>query len=355
MKGKNNKLNNPIFSIENISKNILPYYNLQPSNITMIKFKDTDKHRVVYKIDSKDKSYCLKKVYYPKEELLFIYSALEWLYKYELNVSKLIPTIHNGRFVEYKNMLFILTPWINGEKCDFDNIDHILFSAIELAKLHKSTENFTPINGSLNKEALNDNYISTLKHFEDLLKISGIASNQKDLFSKKFLSSFNYNQELAEISLKISSLIENDELSISLCHGDYVNKNIIFTPDNKLYLIDFDKCCIDYSAHDIAYFLRRLLKRDNTKWNFDLALTFLERYNSIRHLTTSDIKYILSYLSFPQKYYKLSKDYYNKKLNKSDAIKIISKVNRSTINQLDFIHNFIDRMKIINWNLDKIN
>lgn len=352
MKGKNNKLINPLLKVNNISKYVLPYYNLQDSKITMIKYKDTNKQRVVYRIDSEHKSYCLKKIYFPKNELLFVYSALEWLNKHNLNIPKLLPTTQNGRFVEYRDMLFILTPWINGDKCDFDNMEHVLISSIELAKLHKSTKNFIPIKGSFKKVALNDYYICILKHFEELLKISGIASNEKDLFSKEFLSSFNNNQELAEISLKISSMIENDDLSISLCHGDYVNKNIIFTPDNKLYLIDFDRCCTDYSAHDIAYFLRRLLRRDNTKWNLDLAFTFLERYNSIRHLTTSDIKYILSYLSFPQKYYKSSKDYYNKKINKYDAISIITKVNRSTINQLNFIHNFIDRMKEIDWNLD---
>lgn len=352
MKGKNNKLADPLLKVNNIIKNILPYYNLQDSKITMIKYKDTDKQRVVYKIDSEDKSYCLKKIYYPKNELLFVYSALEWLDKHHLNIPKLLPTIQNGRFVDYRDMLFILTPWINGEKCDFDNIEHVIFSSMELAKLHKSTKNFIPIKGSLNKTALNDYYISILKHFEELLKISGIASNHRDIFSKKFLSSFTFNLELAEISLKISSNIEKDSLSISLCHGDYVNKNLIFSLDNKLYLIDFDKCTTDYSSHDIGYFLRRLLKRENTKWNFDLALTFLVKYNSINHLTPSDLKYILAYLAFPQKYYKLSKDYYNNKLDKSDALKIINKVNRNSLCHLDFIHLIVDKMNEIDWNID---
>ena len=49
----------------------------------MIKFKDTEKQRAVYKIDYIDKSYCLKKVYYNEAELLFVYSAMEWLYRNE--------------------------------------------------------------------------------------------------------------------------------------------------------------------------------------------------------------------------------------------------------------------------------
>jgi len=351
MKDRNNKLTDSIFSISNIKNNILPYYNLQDSKLTMIKYKCTDKHRVVYKVDYESKCYCLKKVYYPKGELLFVYSALEWLSKHNLNVPKLLPTIHNGRFVEYRDMLFILTPWIDGTKCDFDNIEHVISSSIELANMHKSSKNFIPIKGSSKKSALNDYYISTLKHFEELLKISGVASNHNDIFSKKFLSSFNYNLELAEISLNTITTISKNDLSISLCHGDYVNKNLIFSLDNKIYLIDFDKCSIDYCAHDISYYLRRLLKREKTKWNFDLTLSFLKKYNSISPLNTSDLKYIVSYLSFPQKYYKISKDYYNGNIKKEDALKLISSTNRNSIYQLDFIHLLVNRLKELDWKL----
>lgn len=354
MQGKNNKFNNPFFSPSTVAKNILPYYNLPNCKIKMIKYKNTDKERVVYKVISEDTSYCLKKIYYSKDELLFIYSVLEWLYKRNINVPKLIPTINNGRFVQYNKMIFILTPWINGIKCDFDNVEHVLTSSIELAKMHKRSKNFVPPKKSVIRKALRDYYILTLKHFEDLLQISGFASTQTDIFSKKFLSCFNYNLELAEISLNLSSTIKNSDLSVSLCHGDFVNKNIIFTPDNNLYMIDFDKCCIDYIAHDISYFLRRLLKRENTKWNIDLGLAFLKRYNYVNPLSTSDLKYIISYLAFPQKYYKTSKDYYKKKLNKNDAIKLLSKLNRNSIIQLEFINTLIETLNKANWNLNLI-
>ena len=42
-------------SPETIKENVLPYYNLQNSKISVIKFKDTDKQRAVYRIDSNDK------------------------------------------------------------------------------------------------------------------------------------------------------------------------------------------------------------------------------------------------------------------------------------------------------------
>lgn len=352
MKGKNIKIDNPLFFIENISCNILPHYNLQGSKVELIKYKNTDKERAVYKIINGNNSYCLKKIYFPQNELLFIYSVLEWLNKHNINAPKLIPTIDNGRFVEYNNMIFILSRWISGTSCDFNNLKHILISSTELAKMHKCSTNFIPIENSTVKSAIKNNYIVTLKRFENLLQLSGIASVEKDIFSKKFLSCFKVYLELAEISLEIISDTNQTDLSKSICHGDYVNKNIIFTDEDKLYIIDFDKCCFDFIAHDIAYFLRRLLKRDKTKWNIDLALSFLRKYNSIYPLNQNDLKYIVSYLAFPQKYYKLSKDYYNKKVNKKDSIKLISKLSRNSINQLDFIHLITEIMNKINWNLN---
>ncbi|WDU84159.1 phosphotransferase [Caloramator sp. Dgby_cultured_2] len=46
-----------------------------------------------------------------------------------------------------------------------------------------------------------------------------------------------------------------DEISNgAICHLDYVNKNLIFTPDDKVYVIDFDKTRIDCPVHDISSF-----------------------------------------------------------------------------------------------------
>lgn len=354
----NIQLENSLFSIPSIIQNILPHYNLKNPTVSIIKFKDTDKQRAVYRIDVNNKSYCLKKVYYSVEELLYVYSAIEWLHRNNLNVPQLIPTTSGGRYVKFNEMYFILTPWINATKCDFDNKDHIISAAIELGKLHKCSTNFMPVIGSSYKESLNDFYLSTLKHFEQLLQISSFAFLYKDKFSKEYLVTFDKNLRLAEASLRLAGKINSDKLSISLCHGDYVNKNILFSPNNELYIIDFDKCKKDYCAHDIAYFLRRLLKRDNTKWNLDLALSFIKYYNSIHILSESDLKYILSYLAFPQKYWKVSKNYYKdiqKDTKNIDNRLYLSTLNKSTKNlnhQITFINEITSLMERNNWNLN---
>lgn len=341
-------LQNSSLSPEAIQRYVLPKFNLQNAQISIIKFKDTEKQRAVYRVDYNNNSYCLKKVYYELDDLLYVYSAIEWLYRNKIRVPKLLPTIDNNRFAQFNDMLFILTPWIEGEKCSFDNMNHIELSIKKLAQIHSISRTFKPILGSNLKEGFDDYYISTLKHFQDLLKSSNDSFKYKDKFSKKFISDFDLNFRLAKISLDMSNKIEPSQLSRSLCHGDYVNKNILIPEDNDPWIIDFDKCKMDYCARDLSYFLRRLLKRENTKWDLDLSLNILKTYNNITPLTESDIYYIISYICFPQKYWKISRDYFKNvhKCNKNSFFTLLNNASSKSEYQYDFAVNIIEKLNL---------
>ncbi len=334
---------NKVIDIDNIKTNILPKFFLQNADITMVKFKDTEKQRAVFKVTSDNKNYCLKKVYYDEGNLLFVYSAMEWLYRNNILLPKLLPSIDNNRFIYYDDMLFILTPWVEGEKCNFDSLIDIRLSIKTLAKLHKCSKNFKPILGSTNRTGLDDYYLSINKHFIDILETANLASTYKDKFSRLYLDNLDNNLSLAKLSLEIASSIDNTNLNVSLCHGDYVNKNILINNDD-VWIIDFDKCKIDYCAHDLAYFLRRLLKRSTTNWNPALTIDIINTYNKFNNLTQSDLKYILAYLAFPQKFWKISRDYYKNinKCNKNAFISLFTKGLDRSADQLDYINNMIE-------------
>jgi len=330
-----------LLSEENVKKFVLPSYGLENSSISSIKFKDTDKQRAVYKVESDTDCFCLKKVYFQKEDLLFIYSAMEWFSRNNINVPKILPTLKRERYVNYEGMLFILTPWVSGIKCDYDNIDHLLNSTSNLAKMHLVSSKFNPISGSKLRTSFDDIYISSKKHFEQLLVCSNKAFKYKDNFSKLFLENFQDNLLLSQISLEIAASINVNNLNSSLCHMDYVNKNIIIGDNNEVYVIDFDKCSSDYSVHDVSYFLRRLMKRENTLWDLDLAKKCLDVYDALRPQNIDEYKYIMVYLTFPQKYWKISRDYYNNinKCNKSAFYTLLSKACDRNKEQLAFAIN----------------
>ncbi|MFA9399235.1 MAG: CotS family spore coat protein [Clostridiaceae bacterium] len=336
-----------IFSEENIQTNVLPLFHLDNSEVTQVKFKNTIKQRAVYKINNSGKYYCLKKVYFNKEELLFIYSALEWLYRCNILVPKFLPSKNGLRYAEYNDMLFILTYWVDGEKCDYDNLNHVIKSIDNLGKMHRVSKDFIPISESKLLENHDSLYKSMTKHFFNLLESYNQAQYYKDKYSEFFLDNFEKNLFLAKSSMNISSSINNLNLTRSLCHLDYVNKNIIIDNNNKVNVIDFDKCRLDFVAHDLSYFFRRFLKRNGTNWNLEFTINLLNTYEKQNSLNIDDYKYILSYLSFPQKYWKLSKDYYNniKRCNKYSFFNLLkASVKRDDL-QILFVKGFKDHIE----------
>ncbi|SKA86015.1 spore coat protein, CotS family [Caloramator quimbayensis] len=325
---------NILFPIDELKSQVLSHYNFEILDIENIKFKDTEKQRAVYKVTTNKGIKCLKKVYYKEDDLLFLYSVIEWLNLRGIHCPKFISTKKGFKFVNYHDNLFILTDWIDGRKCDYDNIDDVKAIAENLGKIHKSSKNFYPIDGSKIRQSDKDYLYSYNKHFLQLLDISNSAFRIKDKFSKIYLDNFDYNIEKAKESIYILSQIDfskkigDDVSNCAICHLDYVNKNIIFSKDGKLHVIDFDRTMLDMPVHDISVFLRRILKREKTSWDFETFINAMESYEKIRKLSYDEYMLLYAILMFPQKFWKISRDYYKniKECNKESFITILRKV-----------------------------
>ena len=340
-----NKVNideNEIFFENNIQKYILPFYNISSAVVEGIKYKDTDKQRAVYRVTSPNGQYCLKKVFYGPSELLFTYSAIEWWYRNGINVPQLLPTYTYERFVEVNNMLFILTPWVSGSKCNYDILDNFIKSGKNLGKMHGCSKDFEPISGSLFKVQENTIYSSINKHFLCLLEYSNLAFKFKDKFSKIFLKNFTDILDISQLSSTVASNINKDNLTKALCHFDYVNKNILLDDDDDIWVIDFDNCKYGYTAHEISYSLRRYLRRNNTCWNLDNTILWLNNYCKYCDLTLDDYKYIFASVVFPQKVWRISRDYYKNiyKCNKTSFCFLLENALSNIHKQIEFVYNF---------------
>lgn len=304
-----------------LTGNVLINYDIRVDNIENIKFKDTEKQRAVYKLETDKGLKCLKKVYYDEGTLLFIYSVIEWLNAKKILCPRLLPTKKGLRYIRYNNGLFILTDWIEGRKCDYEIEDDIKAAADNLARIHKYSTGFKPIDGSTVLISKTDFYQSFNKHFQQLLELSNKAFIIKDKYSKLFLENFDFYLRKAEDSLYLLSGIDYNNISYdSICHLDYVNKNLIYTPDNKIYVIDFDRCQMGTPVYDINVFLRRILKRKTTSYDFEIFKSAIESYENVRKLNKDEMILLISILMFPSKFWKISRDYYkNRKICNKDA------------------------------------
>lgn len=301
---------------------ILYDFNVENFDLHKIKEKNSKKTRVVYKIESNNLFFCLKQTYFNENELLFIYSYLEWLRLYNIKVPYLIKSKQKKPFVNENNKIYILTNWIHGDKLNYDDLDQCILSINFLSKMHNISKNIPFIKDSFQKIAFINLRQRYSKNIFSMNKIFENAKSTNDNFSKIFLDYFKNFNILANFSNRIARIINFKNLNISMCHGDFVNKNIIINK-NEIIPIDFDKACINYSIYDLSYFLRRYLKRNNTKWNFDYAKTLINYYSKNNPLFLDEYLYLLSYLSFPQKFFKIGKFYFSNIKNLSKKQKNI--------------------------------
>lgn len=332
---------------------ILDNFNVKNFNIQKIKEKTSKKTRIVYKIKSYDNFFCLKQTYFKIKDLLFIYSYLEWLNLYKFDVPYLIKSKQNKPFVKYDNKIYILTNWINGKKLNYDNLNECIQSIIFLSNIHKFSNKILLIDGAQSKNNFIDLNQKYTKHINELHKMHTIAKLYKDTFSQIFILNFNDFLYLSNIAKQFSHIINFKNLNISACHGDYVNKNILIS-NKKIIPIDFDRSCINFSVFDLAYFLRRYLRRTNTNWNFESAITLINNYDKNNPLFLDEYLYLIAYLSFPQKFWKISKFYFSniKKLSsyeKSIQENLLLKTCASINKHMEFSYLF---EKYINFNFN---
>lgn len=323
---------------------ILDNFDIKNFNFEKIKEKNTKKNRIIYKIKCYDNFFCLKQTYFEKKEILFIYSYLEWLNLYEFKIPRLIKSKQNEPFVKYNSKFFILTNWIEGKKLNYNNLNECINSITFLAKIHKFSSKIPIIHDikpTFNFLNLNKKY---RKNIKELHKMYTIFKNIHDDVSSVFLQNFKILNYLSNLSIFFSYMINFNNLSKSMCHGDYVNKNILINNKN-ISPIDFDKSCFNYSVFDLSYFLRRYLRRYSTNWNFESSMILLKHYNKINPIFLDEYLYIISYLSFPQKFFKISKTYlyeYKNLTNEQKSIykNLLLKISLTFNNKLNFINNF---------------
>ncbi len=324
---------------------ILGNFNINNFETEKIKEKVSRKSRIVYKIKYFDNFFCLKQTYFDIKNILFIYSYLQWLHLYNFNIPYLIKSNQNKPFIKYNNKFYILTKWIDGKKLDYDNFDECIYSIIFLSKIHEASNNVLFINGANKREIYTNLKSKFIKNTNELYDLYSSAKIYKDNFSDIFISYFEDCINLAKISKRYASLINSKNLNTSICHGDYVNKNILVQNKNQISPIDFDRSCISFSMNDLGYFLRRYLRRANTNWNFKSAIKLINYYDKNNPLYLDDYLYLFSYLSFPQKFLKISKFYFenieylsnNQKLFQEH---LLMKNCISTYNQLEFTYLF---------------
>lgn len=304
----------------------------------------------VYLLETSEGSKCMKKINYGMQKLLFVYGAKEHLIKNGFpSVDKFNLTVDKEVYACVNEDLYTVSDWIDGREADFTNKDDVTLASKALAKLHNASKGYEPPENSKVKSdigrwpTLMEKRVKSMDKMRDMSRKRSVKTD----FDLKYLKIYEEYKTLGNEALKIlrSSEYENlckvAEEEKSFCHHDYTYHNIVIDKNNNVNIIDFDYCKMEIRAYDIANFIIKVLKRVN----FDLSFSkvILDAYNEENKLDESEYRVIFAFLTFPQRFWRLSNRYYYNEV--SWGQKIFDKKIDDIIMELDNYKVFIQDFK----------
>jgi CotS family spore coat protein len=330
-----------------VKKLVEDSYNL---NVELI-----EKIKSVYKIRTKNKSYCLKIIKYNFEHFLFIISAIKHLQKNKFEYTpEILKTDKGADYIKIENNYGYITSWIDSIPCNYDNPQNILFAARKLAELHKKSNEFE-VTAGMNPRI---GWFKWIEVFEtrknEIFSFKSIIDKKENQteFDSIYLNVIKEEVERAEKSIK--NLIEsryienmNEEIvSRGFCHHDFANHNLLIDSNNKINVIDFDYCILDSHLHDLCSLLLRTMKYG--KWGLNNALAIINSYNTINKVKKDEIPIMASFMEFPQDYWQTGIQYYWEKQHWKEEF-FLNKLKR-IIGDRYKKQEFIDEFRFIKYN-----
>ncbi|OZM56968.1 hypothetical protein CIB95_09360 [Lottiidibacillus patelloidae] len=283
--------------MQDITNILEKYYNIKPLKI--------EKIRKVYKISSSEGDYCLKE--YKNKEHESLHFQMEVLHHLQGNnfqsTYTIIPTIEKKLLISHNNHTYFLADWINGEAFNFSNLNQLKKAAQALANLHNYS-----LKLNVNKEV---RVRSSFHKPPQFLHVKiGPYYNSMILERLLYLQrKYSYHELLTAIQLfeeaisffpyqKYKKLWNSEQKEQAFVHGDYNYSNIILSPNNNAFLIDFDNVNFNIRITDLIFLIQLHMGTDG-RYISDI----LRSYHQIRPLSQLEFDIIKSQLLVPAKAY----------------------------------------------------
>lgn len=249
------------------------------------------------------------------------------------NISKYIKTPKGDYAVRYGKHLFYAAKWIEGEPCCLDNLSDVQECFSLLAKLHKTFDQVDSRELNLKQNFVNlpktfYDYLLDLESYKDYIN-NKIIKNHFDRLYYEYVDSF-YVRGATALSIlnncNYFQVIRKAREKKSICHNKFYLHNLIKT-EKGTYIDSLESVTIDLQINDLAKFLRRLMSKEQYRWDFNKALKLIESYSNIRPLEKEELGILLALTIFPYKFWKLGKKRYKKHKDWNEG-KYMKKLNK---------------------------
>ncbi|TCL58267.1 CotS family spore coat protein [Hydrogenispora ethanolica] len=290
-------------------ENLLSHWGLQV--LRWEKIKD------VYKVETDQGIKNLKVSPLKPKRLLFVHSALKHLISNGFqDMYPYLPTVEGKTYITDQKNAYTLFDWIEGRQCDFRNRSELTQSTAIFADFHRKSFGFEPPPGSNMRDQLGKCIIHFTERLADLKRFKELALTMKDdSFAALYLEHADFYMNMASEAIEritktsYMQMVAQAQFKKPFCHGDPAARNFILTPENHIFMIDFDSCRYDLPSMDLVKFLRRIMKKCH--WDYQVADLVLDSYQTIRPLSQNELDIIKAALYFPQKFWRMAIRYFH--------------------------------------------
>ncbi len=254
-----------------------------------------------------------------EKKLRFVNQVLEHLMQQGYPFADIVMENKEGNLLSYDRdeSAYILKDWYEGRECDTRSMADIEQAVRNLAQLHKMLI-LSPKEEEAKDYAQMHLGGELERHNRELRKVYSFIRKrkQKNEFEILFLNCFPMFYEQAAEAEKWLAGSDYEELRNSslelgcICHGNYNQHNIFFLGRRQIFTGSFDKCRYDIQLADLYQFLRKIMEKQD--WDLKAGQRILETYDRERRISLPEMNYIYARLFYPEKFWKLANQYYNR-------------------------------------------
>lgn len=292
---------------------------------------------------------CLKRVKCGKGHFLFILSAMKHLLENGFDgVIPFINTKYGEQYVELDDGFGFLVDWISARECNYSNPIELKMASDALARLHKASQNFEPMEGAEPRIGWGLWIEKFSKRIEEMLFFMDIIKSKDVLthFDSMYIENLDYYLNQAAASIEHLKQAKYMELSMieskkrSFCHHDYAHHNVLIGDDLKVYVIDFDYCICDTRIHDLASLIIRNMRHGN--WNMEKAQDIINWYSNTGSVEKDEMPVMNAFMEFPQDFWQVGLQYYVEKQpwEEGNFDKRLNNVIKDRIDRQQFLDEF---------------
>ncbi|MCQ4725442.1 CotS family spore coat protein [Anaerotignum faecicola] len=273
-----------------------------------------------------DKGYMsLRKVQNDGKTIIFENSIKKRLYDNGFTGTDLYYNSVDGKpYYVIGDNTFVLSDFVETSDIDEEDPDTIKKVSAAMAVMHKLSKG-VEADGNVSLGKLPKTWQKRKAELKRIKKRINSVSNYSpvDIIIIKNYEYFIERTERAQEFLNSTaySLIAKEAAQArSVCHNNFKGDNVRFKAGGEsLYITGFEKSSYDCRAADIAAYIRRCMKSE--KCSAETVESIITAYNGESTLSGDEIKVIGAMVLFPQKFYKICSESFNKRrVCESDAV-----------------------------------